>query len=418
MKKNHRRPLSKALFTHLFFLLLILICGVSLAGCGQSSTHNSSKQKKFDQFLESCFKEFATENTITLHFKLSDPSSYGIKKEPSPTYGELSSDTAKKNCKRSKQLLQELYNFPTSSLTKEQKLTWQIFQDYLNETIMSEKYILYSSPFGADGLPSDIPVTLSEYRFDNEKDIKELLAENHFVNPYGEVDGKIQLYDGRTGEPFENRVTVGYMYYLKLVHLVDDKIHARSTGPYSLVTQQPLGGKAQFGGQRFGEMEVWALEAYGASNILQEILTVKSDDVVGRVKTYESIVKGDNISDPGIPESFKVLVKELQSLCLDIQVLDADGNQILDDDGNPIPISSGGMSYGNEPMIELYAVTQEQYDAVLALIDSTTTFVDYDQNVLDIISDEAAGYFAGSKTVEEASKLIQSRVSLYIQEQK
>ena len=164
MKKNHRRPLSKALFTHLFFLLLILICGVSLAGCGQSSAHNSSKQKKFDQFLDSCFKEFATENTITLHFKLSDPSSYGIKKEPSPTYGELSSDTAKKNCKRSKQLLQELYTFPTSSLTKEQKLTWQIFQDYLNETIMSEKYILYSSPFGADGLPSDIPVTLSEYR--------------------------------------------------------------------------------------------------------------------------------------------------------------------------------------------------------------------------------------------------------------
>ena len=176
MKKNHRRPLSKALFTHLFFLLLILICGVSLAGCGQSSAHNSSKQKKFDQFLDSCFKEFATENTITLHFKLSDPSSYGIKKEPSPTYGELSSDTAKKNCKRSKQLLQELYTFPTSSLTKEQKLTWQIFQDYLNETIMSEKYILYSSPFGADGLPSDIPVTLSEYRFDNEKDIKDYLS--------------------------------------------------------------------------------------------------------------------------------------------------------------------------------------------------------------------------------------------------
>lgn len=176
MKKNHRRPLSKALFTHLFFLLLILICGVSLAGCGQSSAHNSSKQKKFDQFLDSCFKEFATENTITLHFKLSDPSSYGIKKEPSPTYGELSSNTAKKNCKRSKQLLQELYTFPTSSLTKEQKLTWQIFQDYLNETIMSEKYILYSSPFGADGLPSDIPVTLSEYRFDNEKDIKDYLS--------------------------------------------------------------------------------------------------------------------------------------------------------------------------------------------------------------------------------------------------
>lgn len=176
MKKNHRRPLSKALFTHLFFLLLILICGVSLAGCGQSSAHNSSKQKKFDQFLDSCFKEFATENTITLHFKLSDPSSYGIKKEPSPTYGELSSDTAKKNCKRSKQLLQELYTFPTSSLTKEQKLTWQIFQDYLNESIMNEKYILYSSPLGTNGLQSEIPVTLSEYRLDNEKDIKDYLS--------------------------------------------------------------------------------------------------------------------------------------------------------------------------------------------------------------------------------------------------
>ena len=154
-----------------------------------------------------------------------------------------------------------------------------------------------------------------------EKDIRELLEENHFVNPQGEVDGKIQLYDGRTGEPFENRVTVGQMYMIKLHHLVDDKIHARSTGPYSLVTQQPLGGKAQFGGQRFGEMEVWALEAYGAAHILQEILTVKSDDVVGRVKTYESIVKGDEISEPGIPESFKVLLKELQSLGLDMKVL-------------------------------------------------------------------------------------------------
>ena len=136
------------------------------------------------------------------------------------------------------------------------------------------------------------------------------------------------LYDGRTGEPFDNPVTVGYVYFLKLHHLVDDKIHARSTGPYSLVTQQPLGGKAQFGGQRFGEMEVWALEAYGAAYTLQEILTVKSDDVVGRVKTYEAIVKGHNVPQPGVPESFKVLVKELQSLCLDVQVLDKDGNEI------------------------------------------------------------------------------------------
>ena len=142
------------------------------------------------------------------------------------------------------------------------------------------------------------------------------------------VDGKTILYDGRTGEPFDNPVTVGIMYYLKLHHLVDDKIHARSTGPYSLVTQQPLGGKAQFGGQRFGEMEVWALEAYGAAYTLQEILTVKSDDVTGRVKAYEAIVKGQNIPTPGVPESFKVLVKELQSLALDIRVLDKDGNEI------------------------------------------------------------------------------------------
>ncbi len=153
------------------------------------------------------------------------------------------------------------------------------------------------------------------------------------------VDGKTVLYDGRTGEPFDNPVTVGIMYYLKLHHLVDDKIHARSTGPYSLITQQPLGGKAQFGGQRFGEMEVWALEAYGAAYTLQEILTVKSDDVVGRVKTYEAIVKGQNIPSPGVPESFKVLVKELQSLALDVKVLDRDGNEIelssLDDELEP-----------------------------------------------------------------------------------
>ena len=142
------------------------------------------------------------------------------------------------------------------------------------------------------------------------------------------IDGKVTLYDGRTGEPFDNPVTVGIMYYLKLHHLVDDKIHARSIGPYSLVTQQPLGGKAQFGGQRFGEMEVWALEAYGAAYTLQEILTVKSDDITGRTKTYEAIVKGQNIPTPGIPESFKVLVKELQSLCLDIHVLDEDGAEI------------------------------------------------------------------------------------------
>ncbi|MBR4879297.1 MAG: DNA-directed RNA polymerase subunit beta, partial [Clostridia bacterium] len=166
-----------------------------------------------------------------------------------------------------------------------------------------------------------------------EEDIRGLLKEAGLRE-----DGKTILYDGRTGEPFDNPVTVGYMHYLKLAHLVDDKIHARSTGPYSLVTQQPLGGKAQFGGQRFGEMEVWALEAYGAAYTLQEILTVKSDDIVGRVKTYESIIKGMNIPTPGIPESFKVLTKELQSLGLDINVLNKDGEVIVldenyDDDG-------------------------------------------------------------------------------------
>ena len=157
----------------------------------------------------------------------------------------------------------------------------------------------------------------------HEQDIQEMLEQAGKRR-----DGKTVLYDGRTGEAFDNPVTVGYMYFLKLHHLVDDKIHARSTGPYSLVTQQPLGGKAQFGGQRFGEMEVWALEAYGAAYTLQEILTVKSDDVVGRVKTYEAIVKGQNVPKSGVPESFKVLVKELQSLGLDIKVLNKDKQEI------------------------------------------------------------------------------------------
>ena len=169
----------------------------------------------------------------------------------------------------------------------------------------------------------------------NETTIRETLREAGLRE-----DGKSVLYDGRTGDKFDNDVTVGWVYFLKLHHLVDDKIHARSTGPYSLVTQQPLGGKAQFGGQRFGEMEVWALEAYGAAHTLQEILTVKSDDVTGRVRTYESIVKGHNIPQPGVPESFKVLVKELQSLCLDIKVLDKDGQEIElkeDDEDDYIP---------------------------------------------------------------------------------
>ena len=142
-----------------------------------------------------------------------------------------------------------------------------------------------------------------------------------------QASGKVTLYNGRTGEPFAEQITVGYMYILKLLHLVDDKIHARSTGPYSLVTQQPLGGKAQFGGQRFGEMEVWALEAYGAAYTLQEMLTIKSDDTVGRVKAYEAIVKGENIAEPSIPESFKVLLKEMQSLALDVNVVCEEGQR-------------------------------------------------------------------------------------------
>ena len=207
----------------------------------------------------------------------------------------------------------------------------------------------------------------------NEKDIRETLKLAGLRE-----DGKTILYDGRTGEPFDNLVTVGYPYYLKLHHLVDDKIHARSTGPYALVTQQPLGGKAQFGGQRFGEMEVWALEAYGAAYTLQEILTVKSDDVTGRVKTYEAIVKGANIPKPGVPESFKVLVKELQALCLDIRVLDENGNEIElkdDDDDDEIVYSADN---DNETVV---GSTDEVLDAGF-IIDE-----DGPEDIMDVFGD-------------------------------
>ena len=200
-----------------------------------------------------------------------------------------------------------------------------------------------------------------------EEDIEECLEKAGY-----NANGKTILYDGRTGEPFDNEVTVGIMYILKLHHLVDDKIHARSTGPYSLVTQQPLGGKAQFGGQRFGEMEVWALEAYGAAHTLQEILTVKSDDVVGRVKTYEAIVKGENIPEPGIPESFKVLIKELQALCLDVRVLNEDNQEVhlqdcTDDDVEELDVNiEGSEDMPSEPMSEdvndSYIVDEDEYD--------------------------------------------------------
>ena len=204
-------------------------------------------------------------------------------------------------------------------------------------------------------------------------------------------DGKVQLYDGRTGEPFDNRVTVGYMYYLKLHHLVDDKIHARSTGPYSLVTQQPLGGKAQFGGQRFGEMEVWALEAYGAAYTLQEILTVKSDDVVGRVKTYEAIVKGQNVPKPGIPESFKVLIKELQSLSLDVKVLDKfneeiDLKQNFDEDDD-LGLSAQNLPDDFENDVALdgelrdggFALEDEDGNAIEDAAEDTDDLLDFDE---------------------------------------
>jgi len=186
---------------------------------------------------------------------------------------------------------------------------------------------------GRDGATGEGPTFVASPVFDgaHEDDITDALkSANSEVDGIRLVNdaGKAMLYDGRTGEPYEVPITVGYVYILKLLHLVDDKIHARSTGPYSMITQQPLGGKAQFGGQRFGEMEVWALEAYGAAYALQELLTIKSDDVLGRVKVYEAIVKGENIPEPGIPESFKVLIKEMQSLCLNVEVLSSDGAAI------------------------------------------------------------------------------------------
>ena len=205
-----------------------------------------------------------------------------------------------------------------------------------------------------------------------ESDIEKLLQQNGYVSPTGEVDGKIQMYDGRTGEAFENRATVGYMYMLKLIHLVDDKMHARSTGPYSLVTQQPLGGKAQNGGQRFGEMEVWALYAYGAANVLQEIMTVKSDDVTGRSKTYDSIVRGMDISEPGVPESFKVLIKELQALALDVKVLTEDKEEISVKE----LMEDEAVMYDGEPI-------QKHYDSSVFAGDTLT-----DDDVLGGIDDD------------------------------
>ena len=223
-----------------------------------------------------------------------------------------------------------------------------------------------------------------------EGDIRELLKQAGLRE-----DGKTILYDGRTGRPFDNPVTVGYMYYLKLHHLVDDKIHARSTGPYSLVTQQPLGGKAQFGGQRFGEMEVWALEAYGAAYTLQEILTVKSDDIVGRVKTYEAIVKGHNVPMPGVPESFKVLVKELQSLALDIKVLDKNMQEIElidnddDDDGYEKELRDDSFATDKEFADAGYGIERVDDDGNVENVDIEEEEADFDYDAdVDFSDDE------------------------------
>ncbi|AIS53199.1 DNA-directed RNA polymerase subunit beta [Thermoanaerobacter kivui] len=221
-----------------------------------------------------------------------------------------------------------------------------------------------------------------------EEDIQELLAKSGFS-----PDGKVQLYDGRTGEPFDNKVTVGYMYMLKLHHLVDDKMHARSTGPYSLVTQQPLGGKAQFGGQRFGEMEVWALEAYGAAHTLQEILTVKSDDVSGRVKTYEAIVKGENIPEPGIPESFKVLVKELQSLCLDVKVITEDNQEIAlkefeDEDDSDVPEATLNINIEGREDAPPEEVYEEGYEEGYEESEELPEDIDFEPDSFEIENDD------------------------------
>ena len=210
-------------------------------------------------------------------------------------------------------------------------------------------------------------------------------------------DGKVRLRDGRTGEYFDSPVTIGHMHYLKLHHLVDDKIHARSTGPYSLVTQQPLGGKAQFGGQRFGEMEVWALEAYGASYTLQEILTVKSDDVVGRVKTYEAIIKGENIPEPGVPESFKVLLKELQSLGLDVRVLRDDNTEVeigenVDYDETDLrSIIEGDRHYNREESFGDYGYQKQEFEGgeLVDVDEDSSDDFDEDMDSIDMDFDDS-----------------------------
>ena len=280
--------------------------------------------------------------------------------------------------------------------------TLELANDYANTPLNQEELAEQLAKAEEDGDEQEIARLKEVVPFEDKykdilaPDVMEYLVENEAYRAQWRGvpinrDGKVRLRDGRTGEYFDGAVTIGFMHYLKLHHLVDDKIHARSTGPYSLVTQQPLGGKAQFGGQRFGEMEVWALEAYGAAHTLQEILTVKSDDVIGRVKTYEAIIKGDNISEPGIPESFKVLLKELQALALDVTVLDENGNEVklgedvdesendsiksLTDDDETYDAFDNGESYASAGYIE--GTPDELEDAFGAtMIDTESVFDD------------------------------------------
>ncbi|MBR0146092.1 MAG: DNA-directed RNA polymerase subunit beta, partial [Eubacterium sp.] len=261
----------------------------------------------------------------------------------------------------------------------------------------NEKDITATLELANDYVNSDWDTFEAKYKDQLEPEVLQYLSDNrdHREEWKGvpiDSTGKVLLRDGRTGQEFPSKVSIGFMHYLKLHHLVDDKIHARSTGPYSLVTQQPLGGKAQFGGQRFGEMEVWALEAYGASYTLQEILTVKSDDVAGRVKTYEAIIKGENIPEPGIPESFKVLLKEFQSLGLDVRVFREDGEEVdlgesVDYDRNLRSDLEGDQRYIGDLSENGFSGVDEQGE-LTELEDQDEEFYDEDESYDDSDFDE------------------------------
>jgi DNA-directed RNA polymerase subunit beta len=281
--------------------------------------------------------------------------------------------------------------------------------------------------FAEDGNGDGAPTPIATPVFDGatEKDVDEALIMWTEQNPDSPIklsvnkekrrtSGKVRLFNGKTGEPYDQKITVGFAYIMKLLHLVDDKIHARSTGPYSLVTQQPLGGKAQFGGQRFGEMEVWALEAYGAAYTLQEMLTIKSDDTVGRVKAYEAIVKGENIAEPSIPESFKVLLKEMQSLALDVNVLSDEGTtvEVREEDDEllraaeelGIDLSPGSLrAAARQPTAEEAEEGQERVDqdGEMALPNDETLGDLSDVEVVDEDEEEAPALAEGELELEE-----------------